>query len=211
MLKAYGLNSLSYHTMQPGLDYFDVLPDGYIAYEDYGPCRFALADPVCSRVDLKPIVEKFDSTHKSITFFHITQPAAMALDSLGYFVNEMGEEAIIDIPTYNWDGRKKMDIRHLHNTAKRKGLVVREIYGDRNIYAQTREISDQWLKRLKKHPKEMWFITRRPAYEDNPDVRKFYAYVGDKMVGYVNFDPVWAGQRIQGYCPSILRRLPDAP
>lgn len=210
LLQAYGLGSLSFHTMQAGLGYFDCFPDGFAAYKDYGGHRFALSDPVCSRFKTRELLERFDGTHPSITFFHITEATADALDAMGYYVNEMGEEGIIDIPTHSWSGRDKEDIRHLHNAARKHGVEAREIYGDGRIYEEARETSRVWLEKVKKRAGEMWFLTRRPVYADYPGVRRFYAFEKGKMTGFIYFDPVCAGGRAQGYCPSILRRRPEA-
>lgn len=210
LLQAYGLGSLSFHTMQAGLDYFDYSPDGFAAYKDYGGRRFALSDPVCSRFKTRELLESFDRTHPRITFFHITEATAAALDAMGYYVNEMGEESIIDIPTYTWSGRDKEDIRHLHNAARKHGVEAREIYGDSRVYQEARETSMVWLEKVKKRAREMWFLTRRPIYDDCPPIRRFYAFENGKMTGFIYFDPVCAGGRVQGYCPSILRRRPEA-
>ncbi|VAX14767.1 hypothetical protein MNBD_NITROSPINAE04-811 [hydrothermal vent metagenome] len=210
-LKAYGTNSLSFHTFQPGLDYYEIHPHGYIAYKDFGPARFVLCDPVCDKSDMGLMLERLDRSHKRITFFHLTETSANILDGMGYYVNEMGEEAVIDIPEYTFAGRRKMDIRHLHNRGRKDGVEVREIYGDDNIYEQARRISISWLKDLKKTSNELWFITRRPIYSDYFCVRKFYGFIDGQVVAYVYFDPVWDGNELKGYCPSILRNRPEAP
>ncbi len=208
-LKKYGDNSLGFHTLQNGLQYFDD-PCGYIAYKDFWPFRFALCDPVCDATDIAIMAQRFDNEHGNITFFHITAKMAEALDRLGYYVNESGEEMVIDLATYGFSGRRKEDIRNLHNRARCAGVSVREIYGNMQAYEEARKITGQWLQN-KITTNELWFITRQPVYNDFFSVRKFYGYLDDKMVAYVYFDPVWDGNEISGYCPSILRCLPDAP
>jgi len=209
-LKRYGSNSLSFHTLQNGIQYFDIDPYGYIAYKDFGPFRFALSDPVCDDSDIASMVQRFDNEHGNITFFHITAKTANALNRLGYHVNESGEETLIDLATYSFSGRDKEDIRHLHNKANREGVLVHEIYGDRDVYEEAQKITGQWLQN-KRTTSELWFITRQPVYDDFLCVRKFYGYLDGKIVAYVYFDPVWDGSEVLGYCPSILRCLPDAP
>ena len=139
LLKSYGTNTIAFHLVQPGLDYFDQLPHGFIAYKDYWGQRFALGDPVCAPEKLGEIVEQFDNDGKPITFFHISEAVGAVLDRMGYHVNELGEEVTIDIQSYDFVGHRKVGLRNLHNNVIKSGVEVREVYGDVDLYRRGRE------------------------------------------------------------------------
>ena len=48
-LKKYGGYVMAYSTLQPGMQYFDMIGVGYLAYMVKGRTRFVLGDPVCAR------------------------------------------------------------------------------------------------------------------------------------------------------------------
>tara|TARA_B100000959_G_scaffold18261_3_gene17650 strand:+ start:14325 stop:15236 length:912 start_codon:yes stop_codon:yes gene_type:complete len=197
--------------MQGEISYFDDFPRGFIAFRDHGPYRFALTDPICSPIEMSRVINRFNNTHSSILFFHITDSSASTLERLGYYINEIGEEVIIDLRSFSFDGRSKEDIRHLHNNAKRARVEVLEAYSDKWLYNQAQQITCSWLSELKKSPREFQFVTRKPHYDDFFNVRKFYGMENGKVSAFVYFDPVWHNGRLIGYCPSILRRRPESP
>ena len=210
ILTKYGSGCIAYHTRQGGLDYFD-FEDGYIAYKEYGGHRFVLGDPVCSLADMPHAIESFCAKHDYVTFLHISPICANILEEFGFYVNEMGEEARIDLSTYSFSGRKKVSLRNMHNTAKRLGVTVEEWADDIEHNESAREISRLWLSKVKRSRREMWFITRRPIYSVQGDVRRFYAVLDGIAVAFADFDPMWKDGALFGYCASILRRLPEAP
>ena len=210
LLTKYGSGCIAYHTVQNGLDYFDY-QDGYIAYKEYGGHRFALGDPVCSLTEMPKALENFCATHGSITFLHISPFCANLLENIGFYTNEMGEEARIDLDNYSFSGRKKVSLRNMHNTARRLGVKAEEWPDDIEYNESAREISRLWLSKIKKSRREMWFVTRRPIYSQQEDVRRFYAILDGKPVAFTDFDPMWRDGTLFGYCASVLRRLPEAP
>ncbi len=209
-LKRYGSNCLSYHTLQPGLNYFDSV-EGYIAYGDYGGYRYALSDPVCSPEETPGLIEKFDANHRSITFLHISGYVATILEKAGYYINEMGEEGVIDLDTYTFAGRRKEDLRTMHHAATRAGLQVEEHYGEESYLEEADEISRLWLSKVKKNRKRLWFVTRSQTHHEEQGVRRFYGSVDGKLVAFIYFDPIWRDGVTTGYIASVLRRLPTAP
>jgi phosphatidylglycerol lysyltransferase len=76
---------------------------------------------------------------------------------------------------------------------------------------QVAEVSRQWVGMKKTSRRELRFLTRPPQYDDESDVRKFYAHAGDRLLGYGHFDPLYEHGQVIGYTANILRARPDAP
>ncbi len=212
LLKDFGSHTIAFHTLQPGLDYYDLPNCGFIAYKDYLGHRFALGDPVCAPERYGEIIERFDKdSEKPITFFHINECTGAALNRAGYYINEMGEEMTINIQTYDYRGQRKVGLRNLHNNVIKRGVEVREVYGDEELYKQAERISSLWLTQVKKKSKEIWYITRRPIFQDIPQIRRFYGFLDGVPVAFVYFDPVWRNGEVRGYYAALLKRTPGSP
>ena len=205
---------MSWHSMQPGVAMFE-RPGypGFIAYKDHGRHRHVVGDPVCPPEALEGLLGEF---HKSrhpgrISFFHISLGPARALERIGYYINQIGEEAVIDLAGHTWRGRKKEDIRRQHNNAVRCGVEVVEGTGGGELLQEARLVSAEWLAEVKKGKKELCFAARPPSFGSRPGVRNFYGYQDGTMVAFVQFDPVCRHGQFEGYLPSVLRRRKQAP
>src|ERR1700733_7760488 len=92
-LKEFGSSSLSYSSLQEGIDFFLEPAYGYIAYSpvtaDFER-PLCLADPICSKNNLEQLVGMFLEQHKGAIFVHITRETAEVLSKLGFVINEIG-------------------------------------------------------------------------------------------------------------------------
>jgi len=52
---------------------------------------------------------------------------------------------------------------------------------------------------------ELSLLARPAVYEDEMDVRKFYALKGEEVIGFVYFDPMYRDGKVYGYIANILR------
>ncbi len=160
-LKQYGGSSLAYSSLQAGLDYY-LLPDnGYIAYSLIGDAvPLCLADPICSITNTQELLKNFLTSYKQPMFFHVSKNVAQVLSQIGFSINEVGTETIIDLQRFNLKGTKKEFLRHQVNLGKREGLVIKE-----QSYSKIGEniletISEKWLQKKVVYSHELSFIVK---------------------------------------------------
>jgi phosphatidylglycerol lysyltransferase len=65
-------------------------------------------------------------------------------------------------------------------------------------------VSLSWLETKVNH-RELAFLLRPLPLRDEPDVRKFFAFRGEELVGFVIFDPLYEGEKVLGYYADVER------
>jgi lysylphosphatidylglycerol synthetase-like protein (DUF2156 family) len=201
-LRKYGNHCMSYSALQPGMHYFDIAGKGYIAYMEKWGCRFALADPVCDEKDYGELIGGFIRENPNCAFAQVSEPVAKLInDNFGFYGTQFGVESIIDLKSWDLKGKKKQVLRTSLNHAKKRGITVIEKYDDDGA----RELSEEWLKTRKVKTREILFLIRPMSMDHNVGTRKFFAYQGDDLIGFIFFDPVFENDRIVGYVPNISR------
>ncbi len=207
-LQEFGRGSLAYSSLQEGLQYF-MHELGYVAYRqlpDGKESVVVLADPICSDEDKKAFLEAFLQHKRDPVFLHITNHTAQILNEIGFTVNELGVETIIDIQDFDLVGNKKQQLRAARNNGRRDGLEIVELDALTNtVLKNFKKISDDWLKGKVSSDREMRFIVRPLIYVDELDVRKFVAKLNGEVVGFVIFDPMYENDEVVGYIANHLR------
>lgn len=214
-LREHGGEALSYATIQDGMEYFIDDQLGYIAFTTVThpvfarkPKRIVLADPVCSRENLRALVGEFLQDNPSAVFVVISEYCAEVLRDIGYKVNCIGPEPELPIQTYNTNGNwKDLDmIKRARNEARREGIAIREERLEEVPEDKLEAISSKWRGSKILNDREIWIYARRPIWESEPDVRKFVAYdkQGD-IVGFVFYDPIYRNGKVVGYAANTSR------
>ncbi len=213
-LKQFGREALSYATLQEGMEYF-VDDCGYIAYTSVRHPVFArkgkcivLSDPVCPPENLETLVRNFLKQRPHVAFGVISEKCAETIRPLGFKANCIGYEPEIPIQTYNTKGNwKELDlIKRARNEAKREGIVIREEAVETINHHDLDAISQRWISSKKVNDREIWIYARRPVFEYEEDVRKFFAYDKEgKVVGFVFYDPMYRDGKVFGYSANISR------
>jgi phosphatidylglycerol lysyltransferase len=207
-LKQYGKGSLAYSSLQSGMEYFMSEDKGFIAYvqmrEKNSVC--VLADPICADEDLKELIEEFVKEKSDPIFLHASHKTAQVLAEMGFCVNELGVETIIDVQNFSLSGNKKQSLRQSRNNAKKDGIQVVEVRTvDELLFKAFKKISDAWLKEKVVSNTDMQFIVRPIVYVDELDVRRFIAVKDNEVVGFVIFDPMYENGEVIGYIANHLR------
>lgn len=202
-LRKYGNHCMSYSALQPGMHYFDVPGKGYIAYMQKWGSRFALADPVSHEKDYEALIGAFIKENENCGFVQVSEAVAELIhEKFGFYGTQFGVESVIDLPSWDLKGKKKQVLRTSLNHAKKKGITVIEKHdGDGEDF----RLSKEWLKTRKVSRKEILFLIRPMDMDHNAGTRKFFAYRGDELLGFIYFDPVFSNDRIIGYVPNISR------
>ncbi len=207
-LKKYGRHSMAYSALQPEMSYFDMEDVGYIAYRKKWGSVVCLGDPVCAKDDCEKLISAFFVKYSNPIFVQVTAFIADIVNkNMGFYATQFGKETIIDLNTWTPSGKKKQVIRTAINHAKKEGVFVKESYGDKAY----RELSDSWLKTRKCKGREIIFLIRPMEMDYTEGTRRFYAYKGDEMIGFIFFDPIYENGQIVGYVPNISRASAKFP
>lgn len=213
-LRQHGCESLSYATLQQGMEYF-VHELGYLAFITVThpvfapkPKRIVLTDPLCDRKNLRDLLNAFVTDHPACVFSVVSEHCATVLREMGFKVNCVGYEPELDVQSYNTQGNwKELDmIKRARNEAKREGITIREVAIEELPLDQLNALSSKWLSGKKVSDREIWIYARRPVYKHEHDVRKFVAF--DKegtAIGYVFYDPMYRDGKIYGYSANTVR------
>ena len=213
-IREHGGGSLSYATLQQGMEYF-VHELGYLAFITTThpvfarkPKRIVLTDPICAPKDRQALIAAFLQEYPAAVFGVVSEECAGVLRPMGFKVNCVGYEPELPVQNYNTLGNwKELDmIKRARNEAKREGISIREVDIAKVPVEQLNALSAKWLQGKKVNDREIWIYARRPVYEHEHDVRKFVAF--DKegtAIGYVFYDPMYRNGKVWGYSANIVR------
>ncbi len=206
-LSQYGTSSLSYSSLQEGLEYFLEPGCGYIAYaliRADAETPLCLADPICPLDKMEHLIRSFLQKYRTPIFAHISKPTAEILSKLGFLINEIGVETIMDAHEFTLNGSAKQFLRSQRNRAMKDGIVIKEQPHSAVSQQVLEQISREWMSK-KVNKKDLSFLVRPVNYDDEIDVRKFFAYKGDRLVGFGVFDPIYSNGKVIGYLDNIHR------
>lgn len=209
-LQQYGSGSLAYSSLQAGLKYHMHDELGYVSYVPLSAREpgsvLVLSDPICHRDHLRALIDDFMTVRKDPIFIHINHSTACVLADLGFSVNELGIETVIEIQDFELTGNKKQQLRSARNRAKKDDIKVRELHSvDDAFMTALKAISDDWIAGKVASDQQMKFVVRPMVYVDEIDVRRFIAIKDDKIVGFVIFDPMYENGEVIGYIANQLR------
>jgi len=201
-LREYGSHCMSFSSLQPGIKYFDMPGKGYIAYAEKWGIRGALSDPVCDIKDRETLIEAFIQAGNRTGFAQISESVAELLhERFGLYATQFGVESIIDLKNWDLKGKKKQVLRTSLNQAVKSGIYVNETHRE-DRYNQ---LSREWVKTRKVRNREIRFLIRPMNMDYQGGTRKFFAYRGDKLIGFIFFDPLYRQNRVISYVPNISR------
>ncbi len=201
-MKKYGSHCMSFSTLQPGMRFFDVPGKGFIAYMQKWGSQLVLSDPICHEKDREAVIRRFLDAYPSSGFVQVTEPVARLIhERFGFYATQFGIETVIDLEKWKLSGKKKQILRTSLNQAQKRGIVIRE------NPAETRhhQLSKEWMATRKIKNREIGFLIRPMVMDHENDTRKFFAYQGDELIGFVFFDPIYKDGEIISYVPNISR------
>jgi lysylphosphatidylglycerol synthetase-like protein (DUF2156 family) len=198
----YGSHCMSFSTLQPGMKFFDVPGKGFIAYMQKWGSRMVLSDPICHEVDRAAVISKFLEKYPGSVFIQISEPVARLMhEQFGFYATQFGIETVLDLEKWSLSGKKKQVLRTSLNQAKKKGVVIRENPDETRHH----QLSKEWMATRKTKNREIAFVIRPMVMDHEENTRKFFAYQGDELIGFVFFDPLFKDGKIVSYVPNISR------
>jgi phosphatidylglycerol lysyltransferase len=216
-LQQYGSHCMAYSSLEPQMEYFMVDGVGYIAYIPYEHWLWAwkerkivLADPVCALDKYSEIISAFIKKYPNVIFVQSSKNTASVLNELGYQVNLFGVENKILLADFSLEGKQRAKLRQWKNKCVREGVTVEEsCIDDCNNIEEIKSLSDAWLKN--KGGNGLSFLVRPFRAEKEKDVRYFWAYQNNKLIGMALFDPIYRDGKVIGYYHNIDRIVDEAP
>ena len=201
-MKKYGSHCMSFSTLQPGMRFFDVPGKGFVAYMQKWGSQMVLSDPICRENDREAVLCAFLEKYPNSGFIQVTEPVARLIhERFGFYATQFGIETVIDLEKWRISGKKKQILRTSINQAKKRGIVIRENPDETRHH----QLSKEWMATRKIKNREIGFLIRPMVMDHEDDTRKFFAYQGDELIGFVFFDPLYKDGKIISYVPNISR------
>lgn len=187
---------------------------GFVSCAVKGRTAVMIGDPICAPERFQLAVGTFlgwcgARGYRPVSV-QVSCPIADLLARSGGHCNRMGDEAVVDLESFDesLSGREWEKLRRHRNAARAAGITVREgSYADVSR-ATVERVSRSWLRSKLNH-RELALLLRPLPLHDEPGVRKFFAFHGGELVGFVIFDPLYEAEEIVGYYADVERYLPS--
>ena len=214
LIYRYGRSSLDYFKLsEDKLLFFSTQKEGFIAYRIAGSFAIALEEPVCHRHDKVAVLREFETFCRQkglkTAFYRVDE------DSLSYFTQlkkkklPIGQEAILEIASFDLAGRSKKSLRNALNSLQKKGFTARLCPPPQSedFLTELEAVSKEWL--FTSHTKEFVFAQEsfEPTLLAHQDVIACFDE-NKKVVAFLNIIPDFA----PGECTyDMVRKTRAAP
>jgi phosphatidylglycerol lysyltransferase len=174
---------------------------GFIAYRTSGRFLVAWSDPVCAPGQeydmLSAFIEHAADWDREAVLYQISPSLLPVAHDLGFVFFKLGEEAVVDLATFDLKGNKAKTQRHAINAMDKAGGRFRIVEGPEleRLLPALRELSDAWL--AAKGATEKGFSLGRfdPAY-----VLRFPCAIvedaGGRVIAFANLLPGPRGEEL---------------
>jgi phosphatidylglycerol lysyltransferase len=210
----YGRSSLDFFKYWHDKTYFfSESRQCYIAYRVGGSFAVVLGDPVGPEEEIEPTIKKFVeycTNNDWRVAFHQTLPDFLPIyQNLGFRKLKIGDDAVVDLPNFNLNGKEAKKLRHEINQLEKQG--VRFVRYDPpisdEIMWQLKQVSDSWLQIPGRRER-----TFTLGIFDYKYIRLTPVYAAvdatGKILAFMNSIPSFhAGEATI----DLMRHLPDAP
>ena len=152
IINLYGQSSLARLALLSDKSYyFSPLGKSVVAYVVKGRAAIALGDPIGPEVDRLEAIRGFqlfcDRNDWFPTFYEAVPDQLPLYESLGFSHVQIGEDAIIDLTTFNLKGKANQNLRTAINRLTKTGHRV-EVFEppiSDDLITQLKSVSDEWL------------------------------------------------------------------
>lgn len=225
LLSRYGADSLDYFvTNEKKRHYLWRDGRGLIGYELVSGLALVSGDPICAPGDLDAIIEDFtfemSRNGHEVAFWAISDDVAANLDKRGLTTLKLGEEATVDVTTFDVDalGSEGSDLKRAVRAVEARGIEfafyrMEEVPG--LIYSKMQELDRSWIAEFGAGSEERGFsmtLSRLPNFED---IDAAFAVAIDHsepsnptVIAYLSLVPVY---NENSYSLDMMRRTKDAP
>jgi len=196
----------------PPLSYFGLLPDKQflfdasetpawgIAYRLVGRYALALGDPVgkpeCATEAIMAFLAMCSERDWAPVFYQVTDRYSHAYRAARLRMIKVGEDAVIDVPSFSLRGKAFQDLRTAINKMSKTGVTFEEFptdVADHPDLVQLAEVTADWLLAHKGAEKNFAMGAFAPGSDLYADSRLFVARQDDTglILAFVSFVPVF--------------------
>lgn len=221
LLRAHGGGGLAYYTLMPGLAYiFGPQRCSYLALRVIDGWAMVLGDPVGDPAEIPELLARFrtqcEASDWQAVWYQVTPELLPLLRTEKVQVLPLGEEALIDLPSFSLSGKSMQSLRTARSRVEREGCSIEEydLAADPRHWRGTlHDISSAWLRQ--RRGRELgfslgtWELALRFAAE-----QRFWVLADSagQPQAFVSFTPVYGAEAgIQGWQLDLLRRSEGAP
>lgn len=184
----------------------------FLTFQKYSDKLIVLGDLVGEKSDILSAMEEFHDRANlygyTPVYYHVTSKMFPYLHENGYDFFKLGEEAFVNLPTFNLSGKKMKNMRANKNKFEREGYTLRVVqppHSDEFI-ASLKPISDEWLDGRKEKGFSLgWF---NPMYLKSVPIAYVESAEG-KIVAFCNLMPAYDGEKIVSV--DLMRNGSNAP
>jgi phosphatidylglycerol lysyltransferase len=214
IITAYGRSSLDYFKLWPDKSYFfNASSNCLVAYCVGANFAIALGDPVGPEEEIEETVREFARYCEENGWnlaFHQTLPDFLPVyRRLGFKRLKIGDDAVVDLTSFNLEGRSRKNLRQKINQLERAGICVRRYDPplSARTLAQLQEVSDEWLRIPGRRERTFSLGSFEPDYVRSTPVMTAEDLQG-RVLAFVNL--------ITSYHPGeatidLMRHREDAP
>ncbi|MCP4933085.1 MAG: DUF2156 domain-containing protein [bacterium] len=216
-LRLYSHQPVGFLTTQPGFTEYHLPGIGYASFARHLGANLVLGDPICAPDQLTKFLDEMIKAVPKPTFVQVSRDCADLLGKkYGYSINSFGLETSVPLKGFSLRGNKKNNLRYAIRQGRKSAdvheLTMSELKRDFNLAKSDLEaiFADWMTTRTARH--QLKFLIRPAIFEDEPDVRKFYAInERGELQGYVFFSPLYREGRVIGYYNDIAAGSKSAP
>jgi len=209
-MRIYGKSSIAYFALSEEKSYFfSASGKSVISYVLEGNVAVVAGDPIGPESELLGTLHEFiEFCHQqdwTIVFWQVRSDLADLYHSLGLHLLKIGEDAVINTPTFTLKGGAMANVRSSAKRAEKDGVKVIFYHGqvqDTEQLVQMEQISKKWL--AQKGGSEMGFSMGQFDPKGDPEQVTALAIDDNNRVhAFVTFVPIY-GRR--GWGLDLLRR-----
>lgn len=214
ILEKYGTSAVDYFKLADDkMIFLAEEHEGFVSYVVAGSFAVALEEPVCAADDKINLLNEFDrfchDKGLKTAFYRVDENALVYFTQLKKKKLLIGQEAVLDVATFDLSGRSKKALRNSLNSLQKKGFVTGFCKGphDDDFLLQLKTVSDNWLHTYNR--KE--FVFAQGAFDEDSlreqDVIASFDSEGN-VVAFLNIIPDFA----PGECTyDLIRKTATAP
>ncbi|MEA1798301.1 MULTISPECIES: bifunctional lysylphosphatidylglycerol flippase/synthetase MprF [Rhodococcus] len=216
ILRSTGGGSLSWMTTWRGNQYwFDEAGTGFIAYRVIGRVAITSGSPVCPPCSVRESVVRFADfcvdNGWTPCLYSVSAEVRSVTDKLGWSSVQVAQEAVLNLSTLAFTGKKFQDVRTSLNSAHKAGVHAEWVsYPDAPfaITDQIAAISEEWV--ADKGMPEMGFTLGGLDELDDHEVRCLIAVDEHRTIHAItSWMPVYRDGLAVGWTMDFMRRRAD--
>lgn len=210
LVSKYGQDSLSYLALEQNMLYFfGQTVEGLIAFVLVGKVAVCIGNPVCCEDHLLRLIREFQihcrQNRWRICFCSVSKQLAELLVQNGFHLSKYGEEALLDLRSYEMTGKQTLKLRQKIRRAEAAGINVLEYRPqesrDGELERQMLTVSGEWLANK---GSKMTFSLGDLSF-DRPLDRRYFACIDASrhVQAVLTFLPF---RSARGYYLDVMRR-----